>query len=295
MTWSYYLIYPLACLIGWLPHRIQFGLSGVVRWLLHNVCRYRLAIVRENLRNSFPTYTTQQLREIENRFYNHLADVFVESMTLMSISEKQMRKRMVFANADEFENQTKGKSAIVTMAHYGSWEYAASYGFYTKHEAVYGVYRPLANKGIDRYYVNARSRFGSTPIPMGEIVRQVIAKRRSKQGVIVALIADQAPPRIESKKWFNFLNQPTQFFMGAEKIALQMHIPVYFTHVEKLSRGCYSSTFEMIYDGTESVDESEITRRYVEKLEQMIVIHPELWMWSHRRWKRKPLNNGYIQ
>lgn len=49
-------------------------------------------------------------------------------------------------------------------------------------------------------------------------------------------------------------------------------------------------SFEPIYDGVEEVAEYEITERYVRRLEAMICEHPELWMWSHRRWKHKRTN-----
>ena len=57
--------------------------------------------------------------------------------------------------------------------------------------------------------------------------------------------------------------------------------------MERLRRGRYRMSFELIYDGTEEVAPNEITGRYVRKLEAMIREHPELWMWSHRRWKAK--------
>lgn len=289
--WSFYLIYPLACFVGWLPSKAQFALSNVVRWMVYNVFKYRRAVVRENLNNAFPDYTPEKILQIEHNFYDHLADVFLETMMLSSISEKKMRQRMRFTNSEEFEQQTGGRSAIAVMAHYGSWEYSSSYGMHSSHEAVYGVYRPLADKGFDKYYIKVRSRFGSTPVSMKDITISVAKKRNSRQGVIVALIADQAPPRSESNKWFTFLNQPTQFFMGCEKMSTRMHLPVYFTYMDKKNRGDYEAHFEMIYDGDEQVDKYEVTRRYVERLEQMIIRRPELWMWSHRRWKRKPLND----
>ena len=31
----------------------------------------------------------------------------------------------------------------------------------------------------------------------------------------------------------------------------------------------------------------EITERYVRRLEQKIREYPDLWMWSHKRWKHK--------
>lgn len=285
----YYLIYPFAWLVGKSPLRVQFALSSVIRWFIYNIFGYRLRVVRENLLNSFPDYTPQQRKDIERKFYSHLADVFIESMVFASMSEQSMRSRMVFTNSAELEQQTLGRSFIAMMAHYGSWEFTSSYHLHTDHESVYGVYRPLANRGVDRYYLYCRSRFGSEPVPMNDIATRVFQKRHSEKGVVVALIADQAPPRYDDVDWLMFLNQPTQFFIGGEKMARLMHLPVYFTHVEQVKRGFYTNTFELIYDGREQIEDFEILRRYSQRLEAMIIKRPELWMWSHRRWKRKPL------
>ncbi|MBR4999435.1 MAG: lauroyl acyltransferase, partial [Rikenellaceae bacterium] len=35
----------------------------------------------------------------------------------------------------------------------------------------------------------------------------------------------------------------------------------------------------------EPISAGEITERYVRRLENMILRRPELWLWSHRRWK----------
>ena len=106
----------------------------------------------------------------------------------------------------------------------------------------------------------------------------------------MGLIADQNPPRRPDSHWFRFLNQDTIFFDGGEKLALRCNLPVYFVRMERLQRGRYQMSFDPIYDGVEEVAEYEITERYVRRLEAMICEHPELWMWSHRRWKHKRTN-----
>ncbi|MEF2793825.1 MAG: lauroyl acyltransferase, partial [Alistipes dispar] len=49
----------------------------------------------------------------------------------------------------------------------------------------------------------------------------------------------------------------------------------------------YRMSFVPLYDGEEQVAPNEITERYVRELERVIRERPELWMWSHRRWKHK--------
>lgn len=276
-------------MIGLLPYKIQFLVADVVRFILHKLVRYRVSVVRENLKNAFPEKTEQQLRLVEKMFYNHLSDVFLETLSMASVSRKQIALRMEYTNIDQVEGQTQGRSWIGALAHYGSWEYTINFALRTKHDAVLAVYRPLADKGVDKYYTKTRSRFGVTPVPMNDITRELIKRRQAGSNVVVALIADQTPPRADSKEWMTFLNQDTQFFMGMEKMALRMGMPVYFMNLDKVRRGYYKASFELIYDGQEAVEPNEITRRYAARLEQMIRRRPELWMWSHRRWKHHPL------
>lgn len=70
-------------------------------------------------------------------------------------------------------------------------------------------------------------------------------------------------------------------------MALKLKMPVYFMHVRKVAPRHYEAEFKLVYDGVEPVAEHQITERYIALLEAMIRESPELWMWSHRRWKHK--------
>lgn len=282
---TYYLLYPMAWCLGKLPYKVQFLFSDLVRWVLYGVVRYRREVVRTNLRNSFPEKSEQERKQIERAFYKHLADVFIETLSLASVSEHQIRQRMKYLNLDDLMRWTGGRSWISAMAHYGSWEYTTNFDLYKTHDNALAVYRPLTNKGADRFYHRIRSRFGVIPIAMHDVGREMMRRKRENSHVTLALIADQTPGWPEIQNWTLFLGQWTPFFMGMEKLALKFHMPVVFLDVHKVRRGYYEARFDLIYDGDEAVAEGEITRRYAERLEQMIRTRPELWMWSHRRWK----------
>ncbi len=282
---SYYLIYGFSWFVGIFPYKIQFLLSDVIRGVLYYLVRYRRSVVRENLRTSFPEKSVRELRRIERKFYAHLADVFVETMSMASVTRRKIERRIRFVNVEQIERQTQGRSFISAMAHYGSWEYTCSYPLHSRHDDVLAVYRPLQSEGFDRFYHKIRSRFGATPTSMEEVTREVIRRQAKQSPVAIALIADQTPPYPSIQNWTLFLGRWTPFFLGMEKMALKFHLPVVFLSMKKVKRGRYEATFEMIYDGDETVKTGEITRRYAERLEQMIRTRPELWMWSHRRWK----------
>lgn len=283
--WSYYLIYPAAWCIGRLPYKIQLLVADFVRWVLYRVVRYRRPVVRENLRASFPEMDEAERKRIERAFYKHLADVVVETLSLASVSEREILRRMRYLNMEDLKRWTEGRSWISAMAHYGSWEYTTNFDLYHTHDETLAVYRPLSDRGAERFYRRIRSRFGVRPVPMHDVGREMVRCVREGRSATLALIADQTPPWPEIQNWTPFLERWTPFFMGMEKIAVKFRLPVVFLDVRKVRRGYYEAVFELLYDGREAVAEGEITRRYAERLERMIRQRPEWWMWSHRRWK----------
>ena len=285
----YRLLVGLCKLAGWLPYRLLYYVFVyVIYFVLHTVVRYRVKVVRKNLANSFPEKSRDELRRIEREFYKNLSEIFIDNLTLCAKRAEKLKKRFVFEDIRRQENLTEGRTWICAMAHYGSWEYTTVFPMYTDHD-VAAVYKPLHNETFEKFYKYLRARCGAEPVPLNGVAKKImgIEKGRGKPAAI-ALIADQTPPWHEIHHWFNFLNQPAAFHMGAEKLALKFGLPVYFLHVEKVRRGYYRGWFEQIYDGEEKVAEYEITGRYVERLETMIRRCPELWLWSHKRWKHKP-------
>ena len=286
---GYYSLLGLCKLTGLLPYGFLYGvLVPVIRFFIYNIGHYRRKVVRENLRNAFPEKSETERREIERKFYRHLAELFVDTIAMTSISEKKIRERFYYLNAPEQEARTAGQSWICAMAHYGSWEYTINYPLFTGHR-VGGVYRPLHSGVFDRFYEHIRTRFGAIPIAMDDVAREMIRTRNeNRPPIALALIADQSPPWFTIQHWFDFLNQPTGFFMGMEKLALKFGLPVYFLDVKKIKKGYYTAVFEELYNGTEAVAGYEITARYAARLEQAIRERPELWLWSHKRWKHTP-------
>ncbi len=283
-----------ACqLVGLLPFRVLYG---PVRWffclLIYRVARYRIGVVRANLRNSFPEKAPGELRAIEKKFYLHLAEVFIDIVDMASISRREIIERLNFASVREHEKAMEGRDWIAAMAHLGSWEYYTAYQCLTAAQTA-GIYHPLGNAVFDLFFRRIRERFGMEAVPMASIVRY-IARRKAEKGprrnIAVGMIADQTPPWPDIHRWFDFMHQKTAFFEGVERLAVRFSMPVYFVHLRKIRAAHYETWVEEIYDGVSEVEPYEITSRYAARLEAAIRQQPEVWMWSHRRWKRNPSN-----
>ena len=61
-------------------------------YILYYIFKYRIKVVRENLKLAFPDMPNDQRISIEKKYYRYLADIFLESFKSMNISESEMKR-----------------------------------------------------------------------------------------------------------------------------------------------------------------------------------------------------------
>jgi KDO2-lipid IV(A) lauroyltransferase len=274
-------------LLSLLPFWALYLFSDFLFVIIYHVIGYRRKIVQENLLNSFPEKTDAGRRSIEKKYYHHLCDLVVETIKMITISEKAVAARLSSPNPEVLFNYfADGKSVIGAVGHYGNWEVAnLGLSFYLE-ATLLVVYKPLSNKLFDEFFIKVRSRYGSKLIAMKNTTRAMV--RHKDEVTFSLLVADQTPVKHEAFYFTEFLNQPTAFFLGIEKLAKLTDQVVVFCDVKKIKRGYYEYTFIPITEKPKETAEHEITNAYIKCLEVMIRREPQYWLWSHRRWKFKP-------
>ena len=285
------ILWAMARLFAVMPYWFKYYVvEHFVFFLLYYCLRYRMRVVRTNLRNSFPEKSDAELLVIRRRFYRTLSEILIDTVNMAHMSREKARSVIGVEELEKHVEAVHGRDWIAMTAHFGCWEYCSYWGLYEPSQMLVAVYHPLRSKVVEHLYRRLRNYDNSMTVAMRDSLRFYLRNRgRGVDGknLVMGLIADQNPPWRPDSHWFRFLNQDTIFFDGGEKLALRWHLPVYFVKMERLQRGRYRMSFERIYDGEEEVAPNEITGRYVRRLEEMIRERPELWMWSHRRWKHK--------
>ena len=103
-------------------------------------------------------------------------------------------------------------------------------------------------------------------------------------------VSDQTPAKADIRYSTEFLNQDTPVFLGIEKIAAKYDMTVVFFNVQKIKRGFYKLTVELLFETTKDLPEYLVTNTHVKRLEELICEKPEYWIWTHRRWKYNKSN-----
>lgn len=278
----YLLLYPLSRL----PFGILYIISDGAYVLLYHVFGYRTKVVRQNLKNSFPEKSEQELKQIERKFYSHFCDLVVESIKNFTISAKELEKHVHCVNPDFCENYYKqGRNMIAVTGHYANWEWPATlFGIYSSHKSM-GIYMPVKNKFWNDKIYKSRSKTGIVLAAPKEVVP--FFENNKNVPVKGGFIADQSPGNPDKAYWMQFLNQDTPVFFGAEKYANDYNCVVCYGKTTKVKRGYYQIEFVLLTENPKTLKYGELTEMHTRFDEELIRSAPEYWLWTHKRWKHK--------
>lgn len=286
---AYHIALWLLRAVSLCPLWLLYGLSNVSFYIVYHLIGYRKRTVRENLRNAFPDRSETERRSIERKFYAHLCDLIVETVKLFTIRRKHLKRRVEVTNGELVEQLAEdGRPIVLFMGHYGNWEWMTAVTFYYRRPARSGqIYRPMRNGAMNQVFRRLRGRFGTQSIPQAYAYRTLMSLHSQGEQSLIAFIADQHPNSEVLDHWTDFLHQETAFSVGGEKIGRKTNAHFLYLEVEKPCRGRYRLTFKPIDPCTTETD-YPYTVAFMRMLQETIERKPELWLWSHKRWKFKP-------
>jgi Kdo2-lipid IVA lauroyltransferase/acyltransferase len=266
-----------------LPLWLLYAMAAIATLAMRHVVRHRVNTVRTNIERSFPDLPPREQRRIESRYYANLSQVLAEVLKMGALSRAELQRRVRFSNPQLIrEAIAAGGSVLVLCAHQCNWEWQLLALSAQLQVPVQAAYKPLRGPVGERLMRALRSRFGAELVPAKELLRSLLQRRDARA---IAMVADQAPVSSEFRHWTRFLQRPTAFYMGPEKIAQATRFAVVFAGMRRVARGRYEVVCEQLATRGERPAPGEITERYARAVERQVLAAPADWMWSHRRWK----------
>ena len=138
-----------------------------------------------------------------------------------------------------------------------------------------------------------RAQFGTEAITMANTLRRIMQISKEGKKYVIGFIADQVPTWESINHWLDFFHRDTPVFTGTEKIAQRTHAALFYAHVHREKRGHYVLRIDKMADDAALLPEFEATNMYYRHLSENIREVPELWLWTHNRWKRT--REGYAR
>ena len=269
-----------------LPFPVLYALSDFLCLVLFRLVGYRKEVVMNNLKNSFPEKSNNELLSIRKDFYHHFCDTIVESIKAFSISEKEANRRMTYSNTEVLhELAEKGKSIALVGGHYGNWELLAITISQQMPHLVRAFYTPLKNTFWDQKMKESRGRFGLKLISTRDAKEEF---NKDKDRLTTTIFgADQAPRDPKKAYWLKFLNQETGVQFGAEKYAKEYNLAVVFGAITRKKRGYFNTEISLVHEEVKDLPYGRITESFSLLLEDQIKKEPRYYLWTHKKWKHK--------
>ncbi len=271
-------------MLSLLPFGALHLLSDLFYQVGYKLLKYRVKLVKTNLELSFPDKSAQEIEHILDEFYSNFFDIILETIKLISISKKGIRMHIRKGDVGILEKYyEENQSIVLAIGHFGNWELSAIAYMIEDFPNVKGIYKPVTNKFFDELMIRIRTRFGGGVYAMEETMQRI----RANMGNLTAigLLADQNPSN-HNAYWHSLMGRETPVFTSVEMIARRFDFPVVYWKIDRIGRGKYEYSAELMFDKPKETSKFEITHKYIELIERDINADPSNWLWTHNRWKR---------
>ncbi len=278
----YHLLYGALYLLSLLPFKVLYGISDCIHFIMYRVVGYRKEVVMNNLRIAFPEKLEEERKKIASEFYSNLCDSFLETVKMISMTDKTFARRLNGNFEVLNELYATDMSVHLHSGHFFNLEYM-NWGVprNTSFDTL-GVYMPITNKTFDRLMLTIRKRYNS--IMLSAFTFRATFHQYKNSQYLLELAADQAGFP-STAYWLPFFGKLAPFVTGPEKSSRLNNTAVVFVHFYKVKRGYYQADFKLITKTPRETARGFLTKAYVSYLEECIRKTPANYLWSHRRWK----------
>ncbi len=266
-------------------------LSGKI---VYRLCPVRKKTVMDNLSLVFgDRLSAAEIKRLAQSFYSHLFKLVAENLSRAWMSEERMLSRVRVVGHEHLAKAfEKNRGILLLTGHFGNWEFTpvAAIAHFKEFRGRFHVLRKLlANKFFEKILFRRFYKAGLTVIPKKNSLDHVLSALERND--IVAFIMDQYANPSKDGILVDFFGRKAGTFKSLALIARETGAPVIPAICYREAGGTHVMRFSEPVPWMENDDAdaeiAENTRGYNRILENMVLEHPDQWLWAHRRWKTK--------
>jgi KDO2-lipid IV(A) lauroyltransferase len=239
-------------------------------------------LIHSNLKKAFPDISLDHLNRITKMMWNNYGRVFAEYMFIKKFREDRSNKNIIIEGQEILEDiKKKNKSVVFISGHLSNFELMAMH-IEKSGIKLSAIYRPLNNIFLNKIMERIRKKY----ICKYQIKKGIGGMKKlmhlKKLNYSTALMIDQ---RVSQGIRSDFFNQKALTTTIPAQLVKKFKIPIVPIFIERIN----NINFKIVIKNPITFDNEETTKTITDKLnlvlEKMILYKPELWIWSHNRWK----------
>ena len=276
-----------------LPDFVLYKLGIACALIFHRFDHRHRQIGIRNLEIAFPEKSAAERAHILRASYINLGRCGAEYVRLGGFFYRRLERRVTYNRLDIWNKvhpKYPGKGALILTAHFGGFELLpaghALHGFQIG--LVHHTQRFLAGDDLVSFI---RERAGVQIIRKHTAAREML--RSLKRGEIIGIPLDQNAKRSEAI-WVPFFGELAATPSGFDRLAMMAGAPVVPVFIVRQPDGV-SHVIEIFEEipqqrtGDRNADTLVNTARYQKAIEEMVRKYPDQWLWTHRRYRTRPV------
>ena len=238
-------------------------------------------IIENNLIKFDNSLSPEKIKKITTEMWGNYGRIFSEYPYIPNFRKGDLDKYIKIENIEKLEEIKKSQPVIFISAHFSNFELMAMV-IEKAGVNLSAIYRPLNNKMVNSIMEPLRKKY----ICKNQIKKGINGVRESlkffKQGTSIAIMIDQ---RVSEGEKINFFNHPALTTTIPAQFVKKFGCKIQPVHIERYDKVNFKITFEDQIIIGENSDQSLISLKLNQWLENKIKKNPSQWIWTHDRWK----------
>jgi KDO2-lipid IV(A) lauroyltransferase len=291
-----YLGYRLGTgLLAYAPEGAIYGLAAALARGFHAVGGRRSRIAWKNLELVFPEKTEAEREALARRSFVELFWAGIDLARVRRWDAEELRRRVPLEGREHLEKAAAGgRGFLVLIPHLSSLELAL------RAAPAHGIpicvmTKPASNPMIDAHLNAERERAGASVLAHRRVLDAAMDALRGERPLVISNDQYERRGRAVEAAFFGH-RVPTG--RGVATLSLRTGAPVVPVYIaregpERCRLVCRPS-IEPVRASAYREDVLRMTERYNREIEEIVRLHPEQYLWSHKRFRHSPdLSEGF--
>ena len=282
--------------VSLLPDFVLYLLGVAGGLLFHRFDHSHVKIGMRNLEIAFPERNEEERRRILRASYMNLGRTAAEYVRLGGFFYRRLRDRVSYNRLDVWLNlrpKYPGIGALILTAHFGNFELLPA-GHALHGYQISLVHHTQRFRPGDALMTFIRERVGVQIIRKHSAAREML--RTLRRGHLIGIPFDQNAKRSEAI-WVPFFSEMASTPAGFDRLARMAGSPVVPVFIVRQPDGRshvieVQDEVEQQRTGDKDADALVNTARYQKVIEDAVRRHPEQWLWTHRRYRTRPVRGS---
>ena len=269
------------------PRRWQLWLGDIIGIIWFDVLRIRRDLVIANIGRAFPQMTLSEKVKLGRRSLCHQGRTLIEFCHFPFFEKQDVDHHFDLVGVDHVHKALEqGKGVCLMTCHVGSGDFATA-ALSLKGLPIYLISKEFKLKWLNDYWFGLRGRMGTKFIKPRNSSYEIL-KALKDNGVVIFVQDQFMGPPVGAKT--TFFGIETGSALGLSVIARKTKSPILPIYTYRRDDGHQVVAIEEEIPWEEKGNKEatlvHMTQVFNDRIEEMVRLHPDQWMWLHRRWKR---------